>query len=237
MKWILCLLLLITHVPVFSAIQYSKAQCDNLKRQKELIRKRMNAGYGVEEGNWLDKRDRELFKLIGFHCSSPNLRSGSVASRASPSSDASTIKRPAVSLSDMPDWRADNAIFKGDKSAAWSEYYQVPVSCRQKNLSEEDFVKCAEHKSQQRKQFDAAWNNLRFTPLTAGTSQAPAPQLQMQTNQEYLTAFAIDQSNNQNQVPIQHSVSVDKDFHKHFTWFGVSFVVFVAGASWIIWRK
>lgn len=198
----------------------------------------MNAGYGVEEGNWLNKRDRELFKLIGLHCSSPTLRSGSGAiSRVAPSSDTSTVKHPAVSLSDMPDWRADNAIFKGDKSAAWSEYYQVPVSCRQKNLSENDFVKCAEHKAQQRKQFDAAWENLKFTPLTAGTSQAPAPQLQGQTNQEYLTAFAIDQSDNQNQVPTRHSVSVDKDFHQHFTWFGVSFVVFVTGASWIIWRK
>ncbi|SEI13129.1 hypothetical protein SAMN05660691_04048 [Rheinheimera pacifica] len=195
----------------------------------------MNSGYGVEEGNWLNKRDRELFKLIGVHCSSPNLHSSSGDSRISSFSDTATVKRPAVSLSDMPDWRADNAIFKGDKSAAWSEYYQVPVSCRQKNLSEDDFVKCAEHKTQQRKQFDAAWNNLKFTPLTAGTSQAPAPQLQGQTNQEILTAFTIEQSTNL--VPTQHSVSVDKDFHKHFTWFGVSFVVFVAGACWIIWRK
>lgn len=198
----------------------------------------MNAGYGVEEGNWLNKRDRELFKLIGLHCSSRTLRSGSGAiSRVSPSSDTSTVQRPAVSLSDMPDWRADNAIFKGDKSAAWSEYYQVPVSCRQRNLSENDFVKCAEHKAHQRMQFDAAWENLKFTPLTAGTSQAPAPQLQVQTNKEYLTAFAIDQSDDQNLVATQHSVSVDKDFHKHFTWFGVSFVVFVAGACWFIWRK
>lgn len=111
----------------------------------------------------------------------------------------------------------------------------MPVSCRQKNLSEGDFVKCAEHKTQQRKQFDAAWNNLKFTPLTAGTSQAPAPQLQGQTNQEILSAFTIEQSTNL--VATQHSVSVDKDFHKHFTWFGVSFMIFVAAASWIIWRK
>jgi hypothetical protein len=34
-----------------------------------------------------------------------------------------------------------------------------------------------------------------------------------------------------------NTVTVAKDFHKHFTWFGIAFVVFIAAASWIIWRK
>lgn len=35
----------------------------------------------------------------------------------------------------------------------------------------------------------------------------------------------------------RNRVTVDKNFHQHFTWFGIAFVVFVGLSSWIIWRK
>ncbi|MDP5151639.1 hypothetical protein [Rheinheimera baltica] len=243
MKWILLTAILLTPLSLFAAEQYSKAECDNLKHQKEQIRKRMNQGYGVAEGNWLNKRDRELFRLIGLHCSSPNEdRASTTTERVDMSPSVSRNSRPSTSLQDMPNWSANNDIFKDDKAAAWSEYYQVPVRCRQKALSEIDFVQCADHKAEQRKQFDEMWQLLKFTPLTTGVSSASAstfftPRLQTQPHVESMQIYTIDDTADMPDVNAAKTVTVDKDFHKHFSWFGIAFVIFIAGSSWIIWRK
>lgn len=240
MKWILCILLILSRAPAFAADQYSKAQCDDLKNQKEQIRKRMNAGYGVQEGNWLNKRDRELFRLIGLHCSSPNStrHSGITASSNLAASSASAeVTSPTTSLSKMPDWSANNAVFRGEKAAAWSEYYQVPTKCRQRNLSETDFVQCAEHKATERQKFARAWDKLKFTPLTVGTTEATLSESGHPAHSESLTTATNEKTEPLTLLPAKASVSGNKDFHKHFTWFGIGFVMLVAGACWLIWRK
>lgn len=238
MKWILCVVLLLFHVHGFAAAQYSKEQCDDFKQQKEQIRKRMNAGYGVQEGNWLNKRDRELFQLIGSHCSNPVAHKSSEKSVVIRSAQVTSApSHQSVSLQNMPGWSANNATFKGDKAAAWSDYYQVPAKCRQRNLSELDFVQCAEHKAAVRKEFEHSWDNLKFTPLTVGTAQASLSQQRDIANTEVMEMVTLVHVDTLKIPPVQSIPSVDKNFHKHFTWFGISFVFFVAGACWLIWRK
>ncbi|WP_417707441.1 hypothetical protein [Rheinheimera aquimaris] len=237
MKRIFLIAVLLTSSLLSAATQYSKAQCDGLKAQKEQIRKRMNQGYGVAEGNWLNKRDRELFMLIGQHCSSPFENEAKVSnSGAHPTAPRPNSMHSSTIQKNMPDWSATNHIFKGDQAAAWSQYYQVPNQCRQKNLSEADFVKCANHKSEQRKQFDQMWQSLNFTPLTAGVSGSATPPIQQQPHYETMPVYTTAPSNPPNEAK-QNTVTVDKDFHQHFTWFGIAFVVFIGVSSWLIWRK
>ncbi|MCB5228204.1 hypothetical protein JAO78_015445 [Alishewanella sp. 16-MA] len=53
MKWILVAVLMLIHNPLIASTQYSQSQCKELKDQREYIRKRMNAGYGVAGGGWV----------------------------------------------------------------------------------------------------------------------------------------------------------------------------------------
>ncbi|WP_157605994.1 hypothetical protein [Rheinheimera sp. SA_1] len=66
------LVLILTNSPLCAVEQYTKAECDRLKQQKEQIHKRLNAGYGFAEGEQLVKQDRELFQKIASHCTSPD---------------------------------------------------------------------------------------------------------------------------------------------------------------------
>ena len=169
MKWILLLVLILTSSPLWAAEQYTKAHCDRLAQQKELIRKRLNAGYGFAEGEQLDQQDRELFRMIAAHCTSP------IADASADEAD-DVQERPQnhrqfpaqktnVPNQQMPAWSGHNAIFNGDQAAAWTEFYQVPQHCRKKQLSEAEFVLCANHKAQQRELFEQKWQQLKFIPF------------------------------------------------------------------------
>lgn len=72
----------------------------------------------------------------------------------------------------MPAWSAQNAIFKGDKVAAWTEFDQVPRHCRQKQLTEVEFVKCADDKALQKIVFEHKWQQLTFVPLNTVAADA-----------------------------------------------------------------
>ena len=151
MKRIFLLVMLLACSTLAAAEQYSKDQCDDLKAQKAQIRNRMNQDYAVSEGNWLNKRDRELFQLIDKHCSSPIV----------PEQTTSTHEAQAAS---------SHSVTTGADT------------------------------------------------LLVYTTVAVAPTTQPD-------------------AASRHRVTVDKNFHQHFTWFGIAFVVFVGLSSWIIWRK
>ncbi len=111
MKWIFLSLFILTHSPLWAAEQFTKAQCDRLKQQKELVRKRLNAGYGFAEGEQLDKQDRELFQKIASHCTSPVADSETRYEiddapaddqETSPNQRPATTKYANVSLQEMP---------------------------------------------------------------------------------------------------------------------------------------
>ena len=247
MKWILLLVLILTHCPLTAAEQYTKAQCDRLKQQRELIRKHMNAGYGFAQGERLDKQDRELFQKIAAHCTSPVAASETryeIDDAPADDQDTSPNRRPAptryanVSLQQMPAWSGRNAIFKGDKAAAWTEFYQVPRHCRQKELSEAEFVSCADHKSQQRQLFEQKWQQLKFSPVNISSAQANPSQAERQPIQNVVTAYTVESSLSAKDPAAQASTSrYVENIRQQFNWVGMAIIGLLAALSWLIWRK
>jgi hypothetical protein len=258
MKWILLLVLILTHSPLSADEQYTKADCDRLNQQKEQIRKRLNAGYGFAEGERLDKEDRELFQLIAAHCTSPvadtalsddsDYEPGDELSDeqiTSPNQRPATTKYANVSLQQMPAWSGHNAIFKGDKVAAWTEFYQVPRHCRQKELSEAEFVQCADHKTQQRQLFEQKWQRLKFSPVNIGAAQAvPSSTSSLQAERqpvlESIPAYTMEPTNSpsSNSTATQPSGSrYVENIQQQFHWVGIAVIIFLAVLSWLIWRQ
>jgi hypothetical protein len=241
MKWIFVLGIALIHSPLWAAEQYTEAQCGSLKQQKEQIRKRMNAGYSSSEGNWLNKRDRELFQQIATHCTTPVTQTATHSeSDVIPSYRSTDSTNSNISLQDMPAWSGRNAIFEGDKAAAWTEFYQVPTRCRQKQLSEADFVACADHKALQRLQFEQRWQKLTFVPLTTGTVQATATKRESQPILQSIPAYTLEPtistSSSKATTPDSGSRYVE-NIQQQFHWVGMAFIVVLAFGSWLIWRK
>ncbi|MDP5131719.1 MAG: hypothetical protein NWQ54_12610 [Paraglaciecola sp.] len=241
MKWILVAVLMLFHNPLIASTQYSQAQCNELKKQREYIRKRMNAGYGVAEGNWLNERDRELFQTIGLRCKQA---SSSVSHSLHNTSEniytpmSTSLSEPAKSaLKDMPDWSAENAIFSGSKAAAWADFYQVPTHCRQKTLSETDFVKCANHKAEQRQQFIKKWEKQQHAVVNISPGIEQNDQQIQQATFVILDTYIAENKNSELPSSLTLSVQAESDYQRHFRWFGLSFVVLLAAGGWLIWRK
>jgi hypothetical protein len=241
MKWIFVLGIALIHSPLWAAEQYTEAQCGSLKQQQEQIRKRMNAGYSFSEGNWLNKRDRELFQQIASHCTTPVTQAATHSESDIITSYQSTDSTNSkIALQDMPAWSGRNAIFEGDKAAAWAEFYQVPTRCRQKQLSEVDFVACADHKALQRLQFEQRWQKLKFVPLTTGTAQATAARTERQPVLQSIPAYTMEPTipTSSTRPAAQHSTSrYVENIQQQFHWVGMAFIVVLAVGSWLIWRK
>lgn len=254
MKWILLLVVILTHSPLCAAEQYTKVQCDDLKQQKEQIRQRFNAGYGVAEGEWLKKLDDKIFFLIASHCNSPlahaavagssNENQG-YASQTARNSSAATSAYNELSLQEMPAWSGHNAIFKGDKVAAWTEFYQMPRHCRQKQLSEAEFVQCAEDKAQQKRRFEQRWQQLTFVPLTVGTMPATTdrvstPQPELESIIAYTVGSATSTATASSQAISSHSTATGSRYvdniQQQFHWVGITILVLLAIGCWLIWR-
>lgn len=264
MKWILLLVLLLSYNPLWAAAQYSQAQCDSLKQQKEQIRKRLNAGYGFAEGARLDQQDRELFQKIASHCTSPVADSETryeIDDAPADDQETSPYRHPPpakytnVSLQQMPAWSGRNAIFKGDKVAAWTEFYQVPQHCRQKQLSEAEFVLCADHKAQQRELFEQKWQRLKFSPVNVGAAQAvPLQTSPSQTNPlqasplqaerqpvlESIPAYTMEPTNSPSLTSTATQPSGSRyveNIQQQFHWVGIAIIIFLTILSWLIWRQ
>lgn len=257
MKWILLLVLILIYSPLWAAEQYTKAHCDRLKQQKELIRKRLNAGYGFAEGEQLDKQDRQLFQIIAAHCTSPI---ADTYPNEAPSDDSADEQVDAqetsqnlrqfpskyanVSLQQMPAWSGHNAIFQGDKVAAWTEFYQVPKDCRKKQLSEAEFVLCANHKAQQRELFEQKWQRLKFSPVNVGASQAiPSQSNPMQTVPqpvlESITAYTMEptMTPSSTSTATQQASRYVENIQQQLHWVGIAIIIILTVLSWLIWRQ
>ncbi|WP_274671101.1 hypothetical protein, partial [Escherichia coli] len=70
-KRILLATCLVTSLSTLAAEQYSQAQCDRIKAERENIRDRMRSSYSAKEGERLRQRATELFKELGRYCKSP----------------------------------------------------------------------------------------------------------------------------------------------------------------------
>lgn len=158
MRLLLAFALLFFPFNALSNEQFTQRKCDELKEEKEYIRKRFNAGYGVAEGNYLNKRDREIFMLMSAHCRNPlkeTQRQIYYSDRPAPQNQAITQPRRLPKSS----YTIRNNVYTPEKSAAWDAFYQVPSRCRSKDTSQEDFVFCAENKAQQKREFEKQWRS------------------------------------------------------------------------------
>lgn len=148
----------IISIPTHAYEQYSEQHCNALKKEKEQIQERFARGYGVAEGNYLNDRDREIFRIMRKHCVKP-VQPNSGASYRSGSSEQLTIN-PSYNADAINDnWSAQNRIYEGEKLKAWEQFYKMPAKCRHKQSKDNDFVACADDKAEQRKQFEAYWRN------------------------------------------------------------------------------
>lgn len=146
---------------LFANPQYTQYDCDQLAAERENIRKRLNSGYRVREGNYLNERDRKLFIEISKHCRNPvkeeNYFYYSDSIRTTSSQPSPVTSRPSRRPVNT-NYTANNRVFSGDKREAWDRFYKIPARCRSKDLTPDDFVFCAEDKADQRRDFEANWN-------------------------------------------------------------------------------
>lgn len=154
----LLLIPLIFSFYALSAEQYYDFECRNLQNERDYIQKRLKAGYGVREGNYLNERDRELFTEIAKHCKKPikreDISSYSYSDR--PVRNAPIVTRQYHRPINT-NYSGHNKIYYGEKRDAWDKYYKMPDRCRAKNLKHEDFVFCAEDKADKRDKFEEYW--------------------------------------------------------------------------------
>lgn len=158
MKRLLTTALLFFSLVSLASDQYSQRYCDDLKAEREYIRKRFNTGYGITEGNFLNERDREIYMLMAKHCRKPvpdasYYYTDVPVRRTSPVITSNTRRLPRANFS------AHNHVFTPEKSAAWDAFYKIPARCRSKDMTQDDFVFCAENKSDQRREFEQQWSN------------------------------------------------------------------------------
>lgn len=162
MKIFTSLFLLFITFAAASAEQYSQSHCDALKAEKERIQDRFTRTYGISEGNYLNDRDRELFRIMRRHCVKPTPSNQETpVNRYSDSNDAqkltSGITYNPRAINDK--WSARNPTYQGEKAAAWDSFYKIPAKCRKANSSSDDFIACAEDKAEQKKSFEQYWKN------------------------------------------------------------------------------
>jgi hypothetical protein len=138
----------------------------------------------------------------------------------------------------MPEWSGRNAIFKGDKVAAWTEFYQVPTRCRQKQLTEAEFVLCADHKAQQRQLFDQKWQRLNFSPVNISSAKTKPSQAKREPMQNVVTAYTVEPTPAASNPPSQPSASrYVENIRQQFNWVGMTIIGILAALCWLIWRK
>lgn len=246
MKWILWIALVLTPQLLWAAEQYSSAECQLLKQQKETIRKRQNAGYSFAEGERLDQRSSALFQTIARHCggaddASVEKTADDIAQDQSQTrrQQAPPSKYQGLSLQQMPEFSGRNAIFKGEKLAAWTEFYQVPRPCRQKQLSETEFVACADHKAQQKRAFEAKWQQLTFVPLTAGTAQSRS--VPLQSNPQNFERMPVHATETQHSPATRDTLLTAsnryvENIQQQFHWLGLVILLALVIGCWVIWR-
>lgn len=165
MKIVILVSCLLISLPVAAEQQYSQFDCDNLKQEKENIRKSMNKGYSVGMGEWLKQRDRDILLLLSRHCDKPIQQVSPSNTPQTTFSSAPTterlITRPSATQQSVPSvnhyWSDVNRSYTGEKLKAWQSYYQKPARCLHRQSSEDDFIYCANNKAEQRESFEAAW--------------------------------------------------------------------------------
>ena len=233
MKWMFFLLCLGYQLPLLAAEQYSKFDCDNLKDRVEFIKKRASSGYDIQQSRSLTGKDLTIIQEYHLHCQHPVdtvrvIRGAVQESQAAEFAD--------TQLQDMPSFSANNAIFQGEKAIAWADFYQVPSRCRKKQLSESDFIGCAEHKSAQRAKFEQQWQTEQATSSHVTSPQqstiAVRPALSIPVASTTVSPAPV-KANDLSLV--QYWQALDEQ-NQRFKWYGLVMLLLMAIAGWLAWR-
>lgn len=139
--------------------QYTVAQCDAIKSERETIKACFRTGYRPHERDSLNRRDTHLFQQLSRHCTHPI--QPDEAQAISNNQQQKPATRTRTSVTNQPinntNYSARNRVYSGTKAEAWQDYYQVPEQCRLRNPSQADFVACAEDRARQRREFEVYW--------------------------------------------------------------------------------
>jgi len=239
MKWMLYLLCLGCQWPLMAAEQYSKFDCDNLRDRVEFIKKRASSGYDIQQSRSLTGKDLAIIQEYHLHCQHP-VDTVRVIRGALHDSQAADVAE--ISIQDMPGFSANNAIFHGDKAAAWTDFYQVPSQCRKKQLTESEFVFCAEQKAAQRDKFERAWQ----TEAAAKISTPELTEAQLIANSD-LTPQVVSHTSTTAVLPAANAEVQDASLllywqaldeqHQSFKWYGLVMLLLMTIAGWLAWRN
>lgn len=153
MNWIAIILISLVSAYSYAGSSYTQTQCDNIKKQREVIRSQFRNGYSVKEGERLTARDKRLFTQIANHCNKPKKSSSAPSTPNKKANHSNWLLNQKVSnMSLHSDSYKDAA-----KLDAWSKFYKLPKRCRKKGMKSADFVWCSEYRGKQKELFEAQW--------------------------------------------------------------------------------
>jgi len=231
-RWLMSLpvMLLITlqGFPITNAAAntpWSEHQCLQLQRNLTQVK----AQQRLHNTEQLNQQQRRLFTLQARHCdNNADKRRSAEQTQIDDSSYQSTVSywiadsssaNSSANNSQLPKLQAHNAVFQGAQAAAWAQFYQPPTQCRQQQISEADFVFCAEHKTAQRALFIQQWQtqttaaerstSVASTSIATTTSIAPstAPVTALPTTLPTITPVVINST--ASQWPSEQVLPVD----------------------------
>lgn len=236
MKWMIVLLVFLLLRPASAAQQYSTYQCDNLRERIEFIRKRISSGNDIVAASATDIRDKALIQEYATHCRYPVDTVRVVRGASKPS--GSSAENENTALQDMPNFSANNSIYTGKKARDWADFYQPPRQCRQKQLTDSEFVFCAEHKADQRAKFELIWQS-QFPEKSSQVERMHIsgeymPQKSIQIGTIATTGETESRVNEFNHKSYLQALD---EQNQNFKWYGVILIVFMAAAGLLVWRR
>lgn len=187
-KRILLAISLIVSCGTSAAEQYSQAQCDRIKTERENIRDRMRSSYTSVQGERFRKRSTALFEQLGRYCKSPTKAGSRSGSRTYTRSSANNLLNKKVYDSTVYSKTYDS----DSKRIKWNQFYQHPERCRTKDMQQTDFVWCSENRAEQRTKFEDQWHaqnkvSTNVEPVKVMMTQADANPAKLLTHSMTLT--------------------------------------------------
>ncbi len=237
MKWIFVVFGLFWQLPLQAAEQYSQFVCDNLEDRLEFIQKRTSSGYDINASSSTTAKDFALMQEYNSHCQHPvdtvRVIRGAIQ-------ESQTANYADTQLQDMPSLSGNNATYHGEKADAWEDFYQVSRLCRKKQLTEAQFIWCAEHKAEQRAKFEHEWQiavaaNTATSALTEATSIPTVARVPQVISNDSTTPVQ-SAANAENPPLLQYWQALDEQ-NQRFKWYGLVMLLLMVIAGWLTWRN
>ena len=153
MRWILFILLAQFSTLPQAYEAYTQAHCDNITKEREIIRSRLRNGYSTEQGKRLMARFKFLFEELARHCDQPKQAVSTTFITPRYNSNNSSLLNQR-----LPKMQLHSDSYKNPaKLKAWSRFYKLPKRCRAKAMESSNFVWCSEYRGKQKQLFESQW--------------------------------------------------------------------------------